>query len=321
MTPAPSIPKTPDRTDAALRTLHRRRPRSVFVRRSLLLLALLFVAVWVFGDWGVTEVDIDKRIRNFRRNVSAFSPYPLQQGEGWAAVVPWAKALLLNDGAVALLNTLSIAVASIVLAAAMGFLAAPVAARTLATPSPFFPQEIRNRATMARRVTRILWGSLRTTVRSAFILLRSVPEYLLAFLFLATLGPQAGAWPAVLALALHNAGILGRLGSEVVENAPARAASALRASGATRLEVAVISLLPESLPRMLVYFFYRWENCVRDATVLGMLGFASIGFMLQEARARYRYDEMLFFVLLAAGIVLAGDLLSALARRWIRQSG
>ena len=134
------------------------------------------------------------------------------------------------------------------------------------------------------------------------------------------LGPQAGAWPAILALAFHNAGILGRLGSEVIENSPAEASTALRSSGASRLQISLLSILPVSLPRLMVYFFYRWENCVRDATVLGMLGFISIGYFVQESRARLRYDELLFFVLLGAAIVLAGDFISALARRWIRQA-
>ena len=263
--------------DIEIENLHRQRPRSGFVRWSLALLALLFVAVWFIGDWKLSEFDIDKRIRNFQRNITDFTPYPLQQGEGWAAVFHWARDLLTRDGAVALLNTFSIAVTSIVLAAAMGYISAPAAARTLAIPSPFFPG---TRHSSADGVATLLWGSLRGIVRSGFVLLRAVPEYLLAFLFLAMLGPQAGAWPAVLALSLHNGGILGRLGSEVIENAPDRASAALRAAGASRLELAAISILPESLPRLLVYFLYRWENCVRDATVLGMLGFTSIGFFL-----------------------------------------
>ena len=304
--------------DADIARLHKQRPRDGFVRWSLAILAVLFVAVWIVGDWELSTFELTKRLRNFQRNIIGFVPYPLQQQEGWIATVAWARDLLAGDGALALLNTFSIAVTSIVLAAAMGYIAAPSAARTLAVPSPYFPALHRH---SKHSIVGGLWGTLRGLVRTAFILLRSVPEYLLAFLFLAMLGPQAGAWPAVAALSLHNAGILGRLGSEVIENAPDRAASALRASGASRLEIAAISILPESLPRLLVYFFYRWENCVRDATVLGMLGFASIGFFVQESRAHNRYDEMLFFVLLGAGIVLAGDLGSALARRWIRRAG
>ena len=124
----------------------------------------------------------------------------------------------------------------------------------------------------------------------------------------------------VLALALHNTGILGRLGAEVVENTETAAPAALRGLGAGRRQIALAGLLPLALGRWLLYFFYRWETCVREATVLGMLGIVSLGYALDEARVRDRYDDMLFYVLLGAVLVLVGDLVSAVARRIVRRS-
>ncbi|MDP6409182.1 MAG: ABC transporter permease, partial [Planctomycetota bacterium] len=65
-------------------------------------------------------------------------------------------------------------------------------------------------------------------------------------------------------------------------------------------------------------FFYRFETCVREATVLGMLGVVSLGFYIQEARAKLYYDEMLLLIGLGALIVLAADFLSSRARRYLR---
>jgi phosphonate transport system permease protein len=144
------------------------------------------------------------------------------------------------------------------------------------------------------------------------ILARAVPEYIWAFLFIAILGQ--GAWPAILALALHNTGILGRLGAEVVENVERRPPSALRGLGAGRLQIHLFGILPVVLPRFLVFFFYRWETCVREATVLGMLGVLSLGYLIRDARARDHYDDMLVFILLGAILVLAVDALSAILR-------
>ena len=124
----------------------------------------------------------------------------------------------------------------------------------------------------------------------------------------------------VLALALHNAGILGKLGAEVVENTDSAAPGALRALGGSRRQIGLLGLLPLGLPRFLLYFFYRWETCVREATVLGMLGMASLGAWIVDARARNRYDEMLFYVLAGAGLVLVGDVVSALVRRVVRRA-
>ena len=61
---------------------------------------------------------------------------------------------------------------------------------------------------------------------------------------------------------------------------------------------------PGALGRFLLYFFYRWETCVREATVLGMLGIVSLGRLITDSRVRMREDEMLFYVLLGASLVL-----------------
>ncbi|MDG2125474.1 MAG: hypothetical protein P8J87_17350, partial [Verrucomicrobiales bacterium] len=78
-------------------------------------------------------------------------------------------------------------------------------------------------------------------------------------------------------------------------------------------------LFPGVLPRFFVYFFYRWESCSRDATVLGMLGVTSLGFLIRDARARFNYDELLAFVLMGVFIVLVGDFASWLVRRFLRR--
>jgi len=80
------------------------------------------------------------------------------------------------------------------------------------------------------------------------------------------------------------------------------------------------AVLPLALPRFLLYFFYRFETCVREATVLGMLGVVSLGYWIQEARARQTYDELLLFVGLGALLVLAADAVSIAARGWLRRA-
>ena len=60
--------------------------------------------------------------------------------------------------------------------------------------------------------------------------------------------------------------------------------------------------------RLFFVFFFLFILCLRDATVLGMLGLTSLGFLIDEARARLRYDEMLAFVLIGVFLVGVGDL-------------
>ena len=165
-------------------------------------------------------------------------------------------------------------------------------------------------------VAHTVWRSVAAVTRLFLIFLRSIPEYMCAFLLPAVLGISA--WPLVLALALHNTGIPGRLSAEIVENLPTASLSSLRGLGASRLQIAWTAILPMALPRFLMFFFYRWETCVRAATVLGMLGFISLGFWIQDARARNIYDEMFIYILSGAALIMIGDFISAIARKIIR---
>ena len=108
--------------------------------------------------------------------------------------------------------------------------------------------------------------------------LRSVPELVWAGLLLisAGLGPFAG----TLALALHTTGVLGRLFAESLENAPPGPAAALRAQGVGALPVLLYATLPQVLPQLLSYTLYRWENNIRAAAVLGVVGAGGLGQLL-----------------------------------------
>jgi len=108
--------------------------------------------------------------------------------------------------------------------------------------------------------------------------LRAVPELVWAGLLLisAGLGPFAG----TLALALHTTGVLGRLFAESLENAPPGPAAALRAQGVGALPVLLYATLPQVLPQLLSYTLYRWENNIRAAAVLGVVGAGGLGQLL-----------------------------------------
>ena len=154
--------------------------------------------------------------------------------------------------------------------------------------------------------------------RMGALAMRSVPEYILAFLLLQIFGPTV--WPLVLALAVHNSGILMRLGSEVVDNRVNGGAEVMMAGGGRRGAADAAALLPESFNRFLLFLFYRWETCIREATVLGMLGVLSLGSFIDEANTRLFFDDMVFYVLLGAALVFAGDVASDLVRRKLRGS-
>ena len=148
------------------------------------------------------------------------------------------------------------------------------------------------------------WGAApRAAVRIVLNVLRSIPELVWAALLLvaAGLGPFAG----TLALAVHTAGVLGRLFADALENAEPAPEAALRANGAPSLAAFFYATLPQTLPQMLSYTLYRWENNIRAAAVLGVVGAGGLGQML-------KYHLSLFQMQNAATVVLAMLVLVAL---------
>jgi phosphonate transport system permease protein len=290
------------------------RERTPFLRWSLAVLAALIVYSWLTGGFQMQDFFSERRLFNVQRFATELKPFPLQQKPwDWSVAAQWMGELMTVKGWRAVATTLAISIAAIALAGLGGAMLTLPAARTFAAPEAYGPH-----ARPPTFAVRMVWSALVGLTRLLLIFLRAIPEYVWTFILVTVLGPNA--WAAVLALAVHNAGILGKLNAEVVENLPGETLSALRAVGAGRRQVALAGILPAIAPRLLLFFLYRWETCVREATVLGMLGIVSLGFFVQDARARQHYDEMFALILLGSAIVLIGDLFSALARSVVRKS-
>lgn len=297
-----------------LERLEAERPRNTFLRWSLAAFALLVAHAWWFGDFHLSDFTSERHLENLYRFAHELIPAPLQgQPWSWSVALAWCATLMTTKGWPALATTAAISISAIVLAGCAAAGLALPATRTFASPEPYLPH---SRAS-GRRAW-ILWAMTVAVTRAFLIFLRAVPEYVWAFLLIAVVGPTP--WAAVLALAIHNTGILGKLNAEAIENLDAQTLAALRALGAARRHIAVVGIVPAVIPRALLFLFYRWETCVREATVLGMLGIVSIGYYVQDARARQQYDVMLALILLSGAIVLIGDLLSAAAREAVRRS-
>jgi len=76
-------------------------------------------------------------------------------------------------------------------------------------------------------------------------------------------------------------------------------------------------MFPTAFNRFLIYFFYRWETCLKDATVLGMLGLLTLGKLIALSKGFF-WDRMFFYVILGASLIVLGDLVSTALRRYLR---
>ena len=131
----------------------------------------------------------------------------------------------------------------------------------------------------------------------------------------AGLGPNAG----TLALALHTAGVLGRLFAEALENTPAEPAEAIRLAGGSRLTAFLYGTLPGVLPQLLAYSLYRWENNIRMASVLGFVGAGGLGQMLYVSLSLFQEAQAATVILAMLALVLLVDICSSqLRQRWLK---
>jgi len=155
----------------------------------------------------------------------------------------------------------------------------------------------------------------RVFTRAVLNALRSIPELIWATLLLiaAGLGPMAG----TLALALHTSGVLGRLFAEAIENAESAPAMALRARGVSEIKVFFYATLPQIIPQLVSYTLYRWENNIRAAAVLGVVGAGGLGAMLSFHMSLFQMAETSSVLLAMLALVVLVDALSYWIRRWL----
>ena len=147
------------------------------------------------------------------------------------------------------------------------------------------------------------WGhAAKAIARLVMNVLRAIPELVWAGLLVvaAGLGPFTG----TLALAVHTAGVLGRLFAESLENISAEPYNALRHHGTGAAAAFWYSTFPQVLPQIISYALYRWENNIRAAAVLGVVGGGGLGQMLHFHLSLFQMQDAA--TILIAMIVLVG---------------
>lgn len=137
---------------------------------------------------------------------------------------------------------------------------------------------------------------------------RGVPEILFALIlvFAIGIGPLAG----VLAIMIHATGALGKLFSEVIENASMRPVDGITAVGGTWFERMRYGILPQVMPNFTSYTLWRFEINVRGAAVVGFVGAGGIGAELSYVISFYSDDPVIAVLILIVLTVTLIDLLS-----------
>lgn len=155
--------------------------------------------------------------------------------------------------------------------------------------------------------------TVRFLMRRLLEVLRAFPEIVIAGMLVAILsiGPIA----AIVAVAVHTIGALGKLFYEVVENADTRADEGLRAVGGNWLERVRFGYVPQVLPNFVSYALLRTEINVRASTIIGAVGGGGIGEVFRLSIGRDHAAKTYAIILLLLVTIILIDWISGYLRR------
>ena len=144
---------------------------------------------------------------------------------------------------------------------------------------------------------------------------RSVNTVVWALVFVAIFGPGpvAGIW----AIALRSIGFMGKLVAEAIEEVDTGPVEAIEATGASRLQVLWIGILPQVLPVIYGTAIYRWDINIRESTVLGFVGAGGIGILLYSSINLFLWRQVSLMMLAIFAVVVVSEFVSATVRRRI----
>jgi len=245
--------------------------------RPLLIPLYLLVALWLMPSMPDTPAGL------FQRFITQdIWPGVLLQGN-FSSAADWYFKVFSEEAWPALLQTLMLSQLALILTGIIALLVYPLGSRKLT-------------------------GRMSLPGKMLLLVMRSTPEMILAFVFLLVFGPSG--LPAVIALAIHNGGLIGFLLAGHSEKQPQRIDDP---SGFNRY---LYLHTPRLYPGFLAFLFYRWEVILRESAIMGILGIATLGFYIDSAFEEIRYDKAFFLILITAFLNIVVDSLSRRLRRY-----
>ena len=212
-------------------------------------------------------------------------PAPLRTGQG--TLGPWLRHVLVAEIVPGLLATIVLSQLAATLSAATSLLLFPA---------------------ISRRFT----GRFGRVGGSAFLIaLRGTPEFVAVYILLQLLGPSM--LPAVIALGLHNGGIIGFLMGRHADALTFR-----RDAPPRRLDLYAYETMPRLYGQFMALVLYRYEIIVRESAIVGILGVKTLGYYINADFYEFRFDEAAVVLIATAALSIAIDATSRSVRRRLR---
>ena len=251
-----------------------------WVRPQLLPIYLLAAPFIIAGDGSISFANVQ---RFFTKDIV---PAPLRNGEGLPGLLDWFETLFVNEAIPGIINTLLLTQLALILTGVIALV--------------WFPL-----------ISKLFFGPFSRGAGHLFlVVMRSTPEYILAFILLTLWGPSM--LPAVIALALHNGAIIGHLVGRYTDALP------MRLDAPSGLNRYAFEVVPRVYNQFLAFLFYRWEIILRETAILGILGIATLGFYIDSAIQDIRLDRAMVLIGVTAILNVCIDALSRRLRSWLR---
>ena len=163
------------------------------------------------------------------------------------------------------------------------------------------------------------WPALIPVFRRLSDLMRAVPEIVIALVLIFVLG--GGPIPAMIAIAIHTAGSLAKMFSEVTENTDLKPVQGLESTGATWSQRMLLGVLPQVAPNYVSYALLRFEINIRASAILGFVGAGGLGYELRNSMAwgPGRFDEAAAIFVLLFGTIVFFDQVSSRYRNHLTE--
>ena len=251
-----------------------------WVRPGLLPVYILAAPFVIAND---SQISLQNVRRFFTEDII---PAPLRHGDSLSSLWHWFSDLLITQALPGISNTLVLTQVALVTTGMLALVLFPVISHQ------FF-----------NRTGRTLGHVL-------LVVMRSTPEYILAYILLQLWGPSM--LPAVVALTLHNGAIIGHLiGNYSTE-------VQLRIDAPNGLNRYFYELLPRLYGQFLAFLFYRWEIIMRESAILGILGISTLGFYIDSSIQELHFDKAMVLIVITALLNVTIDTLSRYLRAKLR---
>lgn len=152
--------------------------------------------------------------------------------------------------------------------------------------------------------------------RGIIALSRALQEVIIAIFFVAMFG--FGPFAGFLTLSFATIGFISKLLAEDIEDIDEAQAEAIRATGASWLQLVNYAIQPQVMPRLIGLSLYRLDINFRESAVIGIVGAGGIGSTLNTAIDRYEYDSAGAILLIIIIIVMVAEYSSSYLRKFLQ---